>query len=81
MAQILPIAHQGKPLDIGRSPQWHHKGSVDQAQHSSPLHPVESVHDVNVVKHGQQALHRSRRVAGSRLDEFPEDPPGILDGA
>jgi hypothetical protein len=50
MAQILPIAHQGKPLDIGRSPQRHHKGSVDQAQHSSPLHPVESADSDEVAR-------------------------------
>jgi hypothetical protein len=37
--------------------------SVDQTQHSSPLHPVKGAHDVIVVEHGQQALHGSRRVA------------------
>jgi hypothetical protein len=76
---------QGKPLQVGPWPAGGTKagrpGSADQAHHSLPLQPIESVHDVIPIEDGEQALHRSSGIAPARLDVFPKDPPGVFDGA
>jgi hypothetical protein len=39
------------------------------------------VNDVILVEYRSQTFHGSRRVALSPLNVFPEDAPGVLDGA
>jgi hypothetical protein len=73
---IPPIAHQGKPLRLGLYPARAHK-SLDQPQHSSPLHSIESVYDVVIVEYGEQPLHGLHCIARPGLDILPKDAPGV----
>jgi hypothetical protein len=57
------------------------KWSVDQPYHPAPLYSIKRMNDVVPIKHGQQTFRRSRRVARSGLDVFPEDAPSVLDCA
>jgi len=40
-----------------------HYWSIDQSQNPASGHPIKGVHNVDLVEHGQQALHRPRRIA------------------
>jgi hypothetical protein len=55
--------------------------SLDQPYHSTPFHSIKSVYDVALVEHGNEARDRLRRVALAGLEVFPEDAPGVLNGA
>jgi hypothetical protein len=37
--------------------------SIDQSQNSASGHPINGVHNLDLVEHGQQALYRPCRVA------------------
>jgi len=51
--------------------------SFDQSYHLAPLYSVKGVHNVAPIEHGKQTFHRSLRVPAV----FPQDAPGVLNGA
>ena len=51
--------------------------SIDQPQNFTSLHPIKGVHNLDLVEHGQQALHRPRRVALPR-DTMANDASCML---
>ena len=51
--------------------------SFDQSYHLAPLYSVKGVHNVAPIEHGKQTFHRSLRVPAV----FPQDVPGVLNGA
>jgi hypothetical protein len=72
---------QDRTASLGPSELALTRPSVQQAQHSSPLYSIKSVHDVISVENCQQMLHGARGVALSRFDIFAEDASRVFNGA
>jgi hypothetical protein len=54
--------------------------SLDQPYHPAAPYSIKRMNDVVPIEYGLQTFHRSRRVPRSRLDIFPENAPGVLNG-
>ena len=55
--------------------------SIHKLDDSAPVDPIERVDDIVSVKHREQPFHCLHRVTLARCSVFPEDPPGVLEGA
>jgi hypothetical protein len=52
--------------------------SIDQPLNPASFHSVESVHNIAIVEHGEQALDSAHRVVLARCDMFRQDATCIL---
>ncbi|SHG50774.1 hypothetical protein SAMN05443248_1784 [Bradyrhizobium erythrophlei] len=56
-------------------------GQVDQSERPASFHSVKGMHNLVPVEHREQTVHCSRRVTRAQLNVFPQDAPGVLNGA